>query len=113
MLLKKENDPLRKALRVIAVLTEDLEPEGIRVILVGGVALGILHLRGLCYKEYRLGGKWQKLAIPGCLDSLDPRICFRISPWFAIVIFMTLACFYRASPQWRKKCRIKFLDMSF
>ena len=33
--LKKENDPLRKALGVVAVLTEALEPEGIRPILVG------------------------------------------------------------------------------
>ncbi len=37
--LKKENDPLRKALGVVAVLTEALEPEGIRPILVGVVAL--------------------------------------------------------------------------
>ena len=52
--LKKENDPLRKALRVIAVLTEDLEPEGIRPILVGGVALEFYTLGGYATKDIDL-----------------------------------------------------------
>lgn len=52
--LKKENDPLRKALGVIAVLTEALEPEGIRPILVGGVALEFYTLGGYATKDIDL-----------------------------------------------------------
>jgi len=52
--LKKENDPLRKALGVVAVLTEALEPEGIRPILVGGVALEFYTLGGYATKDIDL-----------------------------------------------------------
>ena len=52
--LKKENDPLRKALGVVAALTEALESEGIRPILVGGVALEFYTLGGYATKDIDL-----------------------------------------------------------
>ena len=52
--LKKENDPLRKALGVVALLTKALEPEGIRPILVGGVALEFYTLGGYATKDIDL-----------------------------------------------------------
>lgn len=48
---KKEKDPLKKSLLVLAVLTESLKPQGIKPILVGGRALEFYTLGGYATKD--------------------------------------------------------------
>ncbi|SMB93214.1 hypothetical protein SAMN00808754_0817 [Thermanaeromonas toyohensis ToBE] len=52
--LTQEKDSLRKALGVLAVLTEALKPKGIRPILVGGRALEFYTLGGYATKDIDL-----------------------------------------------------------
>lgn len=52
--LKREKNPLRRALGVLAVLTEALKPQGIKPILVGGRALEFYTLGGYATKDIDL-----------------------------------------------------------
>lgn len=52
--LAREKDPLRKTLGVLAVLTNELRPTGIKPILVGGRALEFYTLGGYATKDIDL-----------------------------------------------------------
>ncbi|MHB1043106.1 MAG: UbiD family decarboxylase [Eubacteriales bacterium] len=63
--LAEEKDPLKKSLRVLAVLTGELGPSGIKPVLVGGRALEFYTLGGYATKDIDLviNGREQAKAV--------------------------------------------------